>query len=63
MAIVTDLCGSLEGYREWESDRGIEREDQYTRGDCASYDKGKALRKWPNRNKAFKILTVDSIRE
>jgi len=27
-AIVTDLYSSSEGYREWESDREIEREDQ-----------------------------------
>jgi hypothetical protein len=33
------------------------------RGDCTSYDTGKALRKWANRNKVFRILTVDSIGE
>ena len=32
MAIVTDLYSSLEGYREWESDREIEREDQLDTG-------------------------------
>jgi hypothetical protein len=34
-----------------------------TRGDYASYDTGKALRKGANRNKGFEILTVDSIME
>jgi hypothetical protein len=43
-AIVTDLCSSLEGEREWESDREVEKTSK-TRGDYASYDKGTALRK------------------
>jgi hypothetical protein len=36
MAIVTDLYSTLEGYREWESDREIQREDQKKGGDYAS---------------------------
>jgi len=61
MAIVTDLYSSLEGQREWESDRVTERNSK-TR-DYASYGTGAALRNWANRNKVFTILTVDSIRE
>jgi len=33
------------------------------RGGNASYDTITALRKSANRNKVFKILTVDSVRE
>jgi len=43
MAIVTDLDSSLEGQREWESNRERERgKTTKTRGDCASYDEGTA---------------------
>jgi hypothetical protein len=62
--IVTDLYSSLEGETKRESDRVREREKtSKTRGDYASYNMGRALRKWANRNKVFKILTVDSIRQ
>ena len=55
---VKDLYSSLEGQREWESDRETSKTPDY-----ANYDMGTALREWANRNKVFKNLTVDSIRE
>jgi hypothetical protein len=46
----------------WEGERQREKTSK-TREDYASYDTGTALRKLANRNRVFRILNDDSIRQ
>jgi hypothetical protein len=56
------VCVCVCVQREREREREREKTSKM-RGDCASCDEGTALHVCANRNKVFKIVTVDSVRE